>query len=72
MLLNSVSFLVATHQFVFAQVIEGETSVVNVRDTDSSLSTLIYALVVLGLIAVVGTVVFGWFTRPRSMEPHDG
>ncbi len=69
---SQISLMLASHWLVFAQVIEGETEIVNIRETNSSLSALIFALILLGVLSILGTVVFGWFTRPKGIEQRDG
>jgi len=71
-LVTSVWVALASQVLRFAQVIEGETEVVNIRDTNSSLGTLIFGLALLGVLAIVGTVVFGWLTRPKGIAQQDG
>ena len=56
---SQISLMLASHWLVFAQVIEGETEIVNIRETNSSLSALIFALILLGVLSILGTVVFG-------------
>jgi hypothetical protein len=46
-------------------VIEGETTVVNLRETDSRLGPLVASLVGLGVAALLATIIFWWLTRPR-------
>ena len=53
---------------LLAQVIEGDSEVVNVRDTDGRLGFLILVLIALGIVAIVGTVVFWWLTRPSQQQ----
>lgn len=51
-----------------AQVIEGETEIVNVRETDGRLGPLIFTLVGLGVVTLAGTLGFWWLTRPKRLE----
>lgn len=57
---------------MLAQVIEGESEVVNIREADGRLLPLVFALVVLGVLAIIGTVGFWWLTRPAQLKEHDG
>ena len=57
---------------MLAQVIEGESEVVNIREADGRLLPLVFSLVALGVLAIIGTVVFWWLTRPGQLEEHDG
>lgn len=50
------------------QVIEGETEVVNIRETDGRLGPLIFTLVGLGIVTLIGTLGFWWLTRPKRLE----
>ena len=52
----------------FAQVIEGESEIVNLRETDGRLGFLIIVLIVLGVSAIIGTGVFWWLTRPTQRQ----
>lgn len=64
--LTSVGLLWASTLPLAAQdVIEGETTVVNIRETDGRLGPLVTSLVGLGAAALFATVVFWWMTRPR-------
>ncbi len=56
--------------FAMAQVIEGESEIVNIRETDGRLGPLVFALVALGIVTIIGTVVFWWLTRPNAREPN--
>ena len=47
-----------------AQVDEGETQIINVRETDGRLGPLVFTLVALGCLTLVATVLFWWLTRP--------
>ena len=49
------------------QVIEGETEVVNIRDADGRLGPLIFALVALGILTIIATVMFWRLTRPHQL-----
>ena len=51
-----------------AQVSEGETEIVNVRETDERLGPLVYTLVGLGVASLVATLVFWFLTRPARAE----
>ena len=53
---------------LLAQVIEGESEIVNIRETDDRLGSLILLLVLLGAAAILGTVVFWWLTRPNQQQ----
>jgi hypothetical protein len=62
-------------QALLAQVDEGDTQVVNIRETDGRLGPLVFTLVALGCTSLVATIVFWWLTRvPRrasgEAEPH--
>lgn len=50
------------------QVIEGETEIVNIRETDGRLGPLIFTLVGLGIVTLIGTLSFWWLTRPKALE----
>lgn len=50
---------------LLAQVNEGETQIINIRETDSRLGPLVFILVALGVATLVATAVFWWLTRPR-------
>lgn len=64
--------LVSLGLFV-AQIEEGETEVVNIRDTDSRLEPIVFGLVGLGIVTLIATIGFWWLTRPRRLEePHHG
>ena len=52
-----------------SQIDEGETQIVNVRETDGRLGPLVYTLVALGCITLVSTAVFWWLTRPSRVQP---
>jgi len=52
---------------VFAQVIEGNTEIVNIRETDQRLGPLVWTLVALGLASLIGTFVFWYLTRPSRV-----
>ncbi|MBT8240039.1 MAG: hypothetical protein KJN63_02285 [Acidimicrobiia bacterium] len=58
--------MVAIMGRVLAQVTEGDVEVLNVREVDERLGPLVYSLVALGVASLVLTVVYWWFTRPRS------
>lgn len=47
-----------------SQVTEGEITSVAVRDTDGRLDQLVFALIGLGCVALLATLVFWWLTRP--------
>lgn len=55
-----------------AQVIEGDTEVINVRETDPTLGPLVFTLVGLGMVALVATGVFWWSTRPPKRPNWQG
>lgn len=62
---------VATSVDVFAfgaQVDEGETQIINIRETDGRLGPLVFTLVVLGCVALSSTAIFWWLTSPRRMR----
>lgn len=50
------------------QVVDGESEVVSIRETDGRLGPLIFALIALGVITIVGTVYFWWMTRPNRAK----
>ncbi len=50
-------------------VIEGETTVVNLRETDGRLGPLVTTLVVMGACTLLATIVFWWMTRPKRQQP---
>ncbi len=50
-----------------AQVDEGETQIINVRETDGRLGPLVFTLVALGCLTLVMTALFWWLTRPRRV-----
>ena len=50
-------------------VIEGETTVVNVRETDGRLGPLVTTLVTLGAGTLLATILFWWMTRPKRRHP---
>ncbi len=50
------------------QVIEGETEIVNIRETDGRLGPLIFTLIALGVVTLLGTLSFWWLTRPKRLE----
>ncbi len=58
--------------FVLAQVIEGEREVVNIRDTNDRLGPLIFGLIVLGVVTLIGTLIFWFLTRPRKADQQSG
>ncbi len=60
--------LLWTAALPIAQVIEGESEVVNIREADSRLGPLIFMLVALGAVTIFATVIFWWLTRPGSFE----
>lgn len=67
-----VSALGALGSFV-AQIEEGESQVVNIRETDDRLGPLVFGLVGLGAATLVATIIFWWLTRPRpDQEPIHG
>lgn len=45
-------------------VIEGETTVVNLRETDGRLGPLVTTLIALGVGTLLATIVFWFMTRP--------
>ncbi len=47
------------------QVDEGETQIINIRETDGRLGPLVFILVALGCISLASTAIFWWLTRPR-------
>lgn len=51
-----------------AQVDEGDTEIVNIRETDERLGPLVFTLVGLGCVALVATCTFWWLTRPKRMQ----
>ncbi len=51
-----------------AQVDEGETQIINIRETDGRLGPLVFVLVALGCISLASTAIFWWLTRPRRMH----
>lgn len=53
---------------VRAQVDEGETQIINIRETDGRLGPLVFTLVALGCTSLVATAIFWWLTRPRRMQ----
>lgn len=53
---------------VSAQVDEGETQIINIRETDGRLGPLVFTLVALGCVSLVATAIFWWLTRPRRMH----
>ncbi|MGI9606687.1 MAG: hypothetical protein ACR2P0_11170 [Acidimicrobiales bacterium] len=69
-----VAFSVAQAHIVGAQVTEGDVEIVNVRETDDRLGPLVFTLVGLGIVALVATALFFWFTRPgwarRELTEH--
>lgn len=52
---------------VRAQVDQGETQIINVRETDARLGPLVFTLIALGCACLVATAVFWWLTRPRRL-----
>jgi len=57
-----------------AQVDEGDTSVINIRESDDRLEPLVFGLAGLGGLSLVATIIYWWFTRPGrypdlSMDP---
>lgn len=52
---------------VKVQVDQGESQIVNVRETDARLGPLVFTLVALGCASLCATVVFWWLTRPRRL-----
>lgn len=57
---------------VAQQVDEGDTEVLNLRETDPALGSLITLLILLGVLTLVATVIFWWLTRPsRSGNTSD-
>ncbi len=64
---------------VAAQVDEGETQIINIRETDGRLGPLVYTLIGLGCVSLLATIGFWWLTRPRrenrraanSFRPND-
>lgn len=57
---------------LLAQVDEGDSEIITLRDTNSELGTLVTALIVLGIITLVATVVFWWLTRPKNFGDTNG
>jgi hypothetical protein len=54
---------------LFVQLDEGETQVVNIRETDGRLGPLVFTLVALGCTSLVATIGFWWLTRvPRQVS----
>jgi len=54
-----------------SQVDEGETEIVNIRETDGRLGPLIATLVALGVVTLLATIFYWWLTRPaRTIEPE--
>lgn len=52
------------------QVDEGESEVVNIRETDGRLGPLIAILVALGVVTLLATIAFWWATRPARRVNH--
>ena len=50
---------------VAAQVDEGETQIINIRETDGRLGPLVYTLLGLGCVSLFATIAFWWLTRPH-------
>lgn len=60
------AFGLTIREFVVrAQVNEGDTQIINIRETDERLGPLVFVLIVLGVVTLVATVVFWWLTSPR-------
>lgn len=55
---------------VSAQVDEGETQIINIRETDGRLGPLVFVLVALGCASLLSTAIFWWLTRPRRLQAH--
>lgn len=51
---------------LLSQVDEGDQEIINIRET-SSLGPLLYGLIGLGILTLVATVLFWWFTRPPKL-----
>ncbi len=51
--------------WLLAQVTEGDTEVLNVREVDERLGPLVWWLVALGVATLVLTAIYWWFTRPQ-------
>jgi len=47
------------------EVDEGSTNIINLRETDPLLDSLILVLIGLGGLTVVATALFWWATRPQ-------
>lgn len=54
-----------------AQVDEGETQIINIRETDGRLGPLVFTLVALGCTVLLATAIFWWLTRPARMLQAD-
>lgn len=57
---------------LLAQVDEGDSEIITIRDTNSELGTLVTALIVLGIVTLVATAVFWWLTRPKDFGDIHG
>ena len=57
---------------LLAQVDEGDTEIITIRDTNSELGSLVTALVVLGVVTLIATAIFWWLTRPRDPGELNG
>lgn len=55
-------------RLVSVQVDEGETQIINIRETDGRLGPLVFTLVALGCLSLAATAIFWWLTRPRRMQ----
>lgn len=53
---------------VLGQVTEGDSEVVNIRETNDRLGPLVFTLVALGIASILGTVAFWWVTRPNRLK----
>lgn len=51
-------------------VIEGETTIVNLRETDGRLGPLVMTLVAMGAGTLFATMLFWWMTRPKRRHPE--
>lgn len=60
-----VAVVLVVRLAIRAQVNEGETQIINIRETDSRLGPLVFVLLALGAATLVATVVFWWLTSPR-------